>query len=291
MGYIFHKGKFYQTAGTWNELTGKQLVQVMGVLCGNDSLPTGRLKLLRILLQWSWWKLVLTCGMHRLLRLDKINLTRVPARFGRWLDNTERIATAAEDYTAFLFEANKLTKQLLPNVGGWYGPDSSLGNMKMAEFCFCENYFIAWRDTKNPAHLNRLVAILYRPGKKKYDKHRNELGDIRIDFNPNSIEQRIKKVDKWPLNLRLAICNFYEGCREEKMATNPRVFDEASPDAGESLYGLWSVMRSVAKAGHFGDFDKVQEQYVDTILMELNEAIVEAEKMEAEMEAARRPGE
>ena len=75
------------------------------------------------------------------------------------------------------------------------------------------------------------------------------------------------------------------------MATNPRVFDEASPDAGESLYGLWSVMRSVAKAGHFGDFDKVQEQYVDTILMELNEAIVEAEKMEAEMEAARRPGE
>jgi hypothetical protein len=39
-------------------------------------------------------------------------------------------------------------------------------------------------------------------------------------------------------------------------------------------------MRSVAKEGTFGDFDRVNEQYVDTILMDLNEVVAEAEQIE-----------
>jgi hypothetical protein len=45
-------------------------------------------------------------------------------------------------------------------------------------------------------------------------------------------------------------------------------------------YGLINVMRTIAESGIHGDFDKVQKMYVKMWMMELNEKIDEAKKVE-----------
>jgi hypothetical protein len=277
LGELFHKGRFYSFPETWNDLTGKQLVKVISVLYSNLDISVGRIKLLQIILGWNGWKIISICGLHR---FKKLKPDYTPKILGRYLDNTERLAAAAEQVTEFVFEENKLTKQLLPKYKGLFGPSSELANLRMGEFCYTEHFYLQWKETKKMVFLNQLVATLYRPGKEEKD-----LGDQRVKFDPNATTAIVGRIDRWPLAVKLSIAEFYNGCRTEKIENNQEVFESQGEDDVVSLHGLWSVMRSVAKAGHFGTFDGVAEEYVDTIFMELKESIVEHKKMEEKLEA------
>jgi len=255
MNTIHHKGNEYTVPGEWNELTGTQLVQVMKVFHMPMEETKGQLLLFRILMNMAWWKFLAI--------------------------KSPGLITAASVAVDFLTGNNTLTKNVLPVYDGFCGPSDNMRNLKMAEFCFTESFCMAYKQSKDPLMLDKLVATLYRPRKKKYDVKKNPDGDLREPFNDNLMEYYSVQIGDWPIEVKLAILQFYEGCRNEKIKRNPKVFEGGGGE--ESLYGMWSVMRNVAKAGHFGDFDKVGEQYVDTVLMELNEVVVEAEKMEDEM--------
>jgi hypothetical protein len=281
MVHIFHKGKFYKCPENWNELTQKQLVKIMPVLASHEDSQKARILLFKILTGWGWWKIVTICGFHRMKYIDKVAQRRfIPAAFGRYIDNTERLSMAVDTTTEFLLASNTLTIQLIPNYKGFYGPSSSLANLKMGEFCFTEFYFTEWKQSGNISNLNNLIATLYRPGIKTANK-----ADSRVAFDPANTPLFAKKIDAWPIAVKLAIEAFYDGARDAKIEANKHVFDYDTGEESTSLHGLWSVMRSVAKAGHFGKFDDVANEYVDTILMELAESIAEYEKHKAELEA------
>jgi len=195
---------------------------------------------------------------------------------------TPNLLAAARDATEFLFEGNTLTKNLLPFYRGYAGPADDLQNLKMLEFCHTEFFHSRYEKDGNIDDLNALVAALYRPKKSRwsYSYTKNPDGDFRVPFNPNTIAYYQKRLAKWPTHVKLAIFRFYQGARASIITRNPRVFDNGGGE--ESLYGLWSVMRAVAKSGHLGDLDKVTDQYVDTVLMELNETVAEAERIEME---------
>jgi hypothetical protein len=283
MNFIYYKNYTHIVASEWNELTGKQLRKIMRVIWTGNDLQC-RFKLFRILTGWSWKRLYLVSGMFHIKQISFIaQLPFINKYVEKYLNNCARLFDAVIDATHFLFVTNDLVKNLIPVYRGFYGPDEEIRNVKMAEFTFSEIAFLAWKKSKDPKYLDDLVAILYRPGRKKYDHRKNSDGDHREPFNPNLSPYNAKQIAKWPMDVKLSIATFYMGCREKKIIDNERVFS-GSGEGDESLYGLWSVMRNVAKAGHFGDFDKVQDQYIDTILMELNEVIVEAEKREEEIE-------
>jgi hypothetical protein len=253
----------------------------MGILISHEDSEIARIKLFRILVGWSWWKIVTICGLHRMNDLSKV-ATRyyIPKVFGRYIDNTERLHNVVKLTTEFLLAGNKLTRQLIPFYKGFFGPDSNLSNIKMGEFCFSEHYFTEWKKDGNIAHLNNLIATIYRPGVKVENK-----GDSRQPFDPSNTPLFAKEINRWPVSVKFAIAAFYEGAREEKIEANKHVFEYDTGEESTSLHGLWSVMRSVAKAGHFGTFEDVADEYVDTILMELAESIAEYEKFKAELEA------
>lgn len=280
MNYIYHKGRHYEVPAAWNQLSGKQLIAVTAVLHSACPEQQGRIRLLMALTGWSAFKMARICGIHRVQWLHKLTGSFLPKQLGRYLDNSERMATATQELTQFLFDSNDLTVQLLPQYKGLHGPSSEMANLRMGEFAFSEHYFLQWKATGDLALLNNLVATLYRPAKK-----RTEIGDMRIPFNPDHTEAICKKVNGWPLPVKLAIAAFYHGAREKKIADNKAVFEYEGDDRSESLYGLWSVMRTVAKAGHFGNFEQVTNEYVDTILMELHESIVEYEKHKEYLES------
>ena len=80
------------------------------------------------------------------------------------------------------------------------------------------------------------------------------------------------------MNVKLAIFHWYQACRQKMISENPDVFTGGSGEVAK--YGLLSVMRTIAESGIHGDFDKVQKMYVKMWMMELNEKIDEAKKIE-----------
>lgn len=246
----------FQVPEHWNEIDRDRMIQVMEVFYREMDDDKGRLLLFRALARIPYYLL--------------------------FLMKEPELITIARECTEFLFE-NKLTKNPIPFWGKFAGPADSLANLKIGEFTFSEFAYTQYERTKDVQFLHTLVGSLYRQRRNKYqyDYTRNPEGDFREPFNPNLIDYNTKVVAKWPRPVLDTIYHFYQGARAEKIMANPKVFD-GSESQEQSLYGMWSVMRSIAKAGHFGDFDKVQEQYIDTVLMELNETVAEAEKIEAE---------
>jgi hypothetical protein len=256
MREVLFRNWSYALPDEWNELTRKKLLAVIKVMYLAPGDDAGVLQMFRALVQIPWWQF--------------------------YMMRTPNLIDAAYEATAFLLKENTLTKNLIPFYKGFAGPSDQLGNVRMGEFCFSEFYFLQYKHNSLDKDLDLLVATIYRPRKHWlfYNYRKNFEGDFRKPFSPHTIRYYAEDIAKWPRHVKLAIYHFYEGARAEKILGNPKVFD--SSDGEESLYGLWSVMRSIAKSGHFGDLDKVQEQYIDTMLMELNETVAEAEKIEME---------
>lgn len=282
---IFYKGKFTNVPAEWNELSGKQLVGIVKVLAGDYLPEVQRIRLLQVLMGWSWLKMAVSLGMMHFWELPKIdNTLRRLQLFGKVVDRTARMAVASEQLTAFIFDGNTLTKNPLLKYKHCYGPMDEMGNMRMAEFVWAEGYFLRWKESASTADLNMLVATLWRPRKRFWWRDRS--GDKREPFNQATLNGHVQVVDKWPLAVKLAMATIYDGMRKHKIASNAMLFESNGKSEGDGgVYGMWSVMRSVAMAGHFGDFEKVENMYVDTVMMELTEAMIQAQKLEEQMDA------
>lgn len=255
MNIVYYGKDAYPAPSAWNELNRSQLLKVMDVFYAQVSEAKGFLVILKVLTNMPWWKL--------------------------FSARTPYIEAASKEASSFLMEKNDLTKNLIPYFRGKFGPADQMRNLKGGEFCFTEIFYSRWKNEQDDQFLDKLVAVLYRPARILYNHWINPDGDRRQEFNPNLIDRHTRAVSSWPKNVKLAIAHYYEGCRNEKILQNPKVFEGGSGE--ESVHGMWSVMRNVAKAGHFGNLDNVLNQYVDTILMELNEVVTEAERQEAEL--------
>lgn len=251
-----HK-KLFAVPDCWNELTGPQLVQVMEVFENPGELDEARLKLLQIITGMKRWRMKL---VPPAALMDVIYLGD------------------------FIITENTLTKNLLPQYKSFYGPADDFGNLLMCEFTYAEDYFLRWKqgEEKDESLLNALVAVLYRKAKKNYDKKKNEEGDVREKFNEHVCNYHAKHtVKNWPLQTRKAITHWYDGCRSKLSKDYPDVF---SGSGGEpAKYGLVSMMLNVAEKGTFGDFDKVEQKPVRLVMVQLDEMVQEAKKMEQQM--------
>ncbi len=184
----------YPVPGRFNDLSGRQLSQVAGILHSRRPRIQMQLLLLLVLLRvkarpvlaWLlWWK-VSDEQRHDLVLL-----------------------------TDFCFEEPKLTEQLLPRVRAtWYGPTlygpaGRFSNLTFAEWIACEGHFWAYRRTREVKELDQLVAILYRP-------HAGAAAttvDVREPFDPHTVAGRLTAVRRLPLGTRLAVRMWYASCR------------------------------------------------------------------------------
>lgn len=191
------------------------------------------------------------------------------------------------DLPEFLINENDLTKQCIPVYKGFFGPDDDFNNLTGLEFVFSEHfYFTSFTKsedgnarTMNEEGLNNLVASLYRPKKRWYNRKKNPDGDPRKPFNENLAMYYAKKVvNKWPMPVKLAIFTWYECCRQKMIESNPDIFSGGS--AEPARHGLISVMRVIAESGIHGDFEKVTKMFVKMWMIELNEKADEAKRME-----------
>jgi hypothetical protein len=187
MHELILNGRRKAVAATWNELSRNELLQLVPVLYRHFTDPTQqKIELLAILF-----------GINRLfaLRFTAVQFCQI-----LWM-------------TDFLLgEHVELTEQLLPSVRPrWYrrklyGPTSGLGNMRFLEFVFADSYFMAYNQDHDIQWLHKLLAVLYRPQRARYQPNAvNYGGDRRQDFNENLIDERVAEVAKLSPAEQLAI--------------------------------------------------------------------------------------
>lgn len=228
---------------SWNELTPRQALQVMKVICGGYTTGQMYLQFIRILSG---------CGWFNFLR--------------------ERMDKKAEYFylCEFLISESSLTKNLLPVYRGLHGPADNFDNLRMNEYAFAQNYFEAVRDAQELGALDKLVATLYRPEGGEVDM------DVRRPFKEGEMLQRAAWVKQWPQYVKELVFVWYEGCLAQLVKDNSDLFNGASGQP--ALHGIVSVMRNVAKEGTYGDFEKVERLHIKMLMIELRESKAEAER-------------
>lgn len=264
--------KQHQMPEEWNELTGRQLVEIASVLHKKDKSMHDRIHLFRIcagitqsaLLNYNY----LPSWIHQKLFWKKIEVLLFIERHLYLVD--------------FLCKENGLTRQLIDFIGEFDGPKSNFENLLMDEFCWSEHWYLQFKSTGSIEALVSLVATLYRPPRINYDHKCNPEGDSRVPYNVHMTEHYAKHLRKQPIALLLAVMIWYEGCRQELVKSFPRVFNGKGGDT--ESFGLFSLITGVAEDGVLGDFDKVNSKHVQVVLLRLTELLIRAEEMKKEYE-------
>jgi hypothetical protein len=248
----YKKQKTIIVPENWEELTQRQFIKIADLLHSgieDDAIMYDK-------------ALFILCGK------SLFNYLRIP------LDMRER----AQEHIQWVFSQEHLiTKNLIPNFKGLFGPESNFDNLQLAEFHHSETAYHRFIFEKDEEQLNELVAILYREGKKNYDRQRNHDGDVRIEFSYNDITFHKHKVKRWPVAVKRAVLLWYDGCRQQLVKDYPEAFNsgEAAVVHDENYFeGLYGIIRSISGVKH-GTFDRVERMTVPNAFLEIITSIKE----------------
>lgn len=241
----------------YNELSGKQVIDICKLFFSSIPLSVARVEALRILLKknpYSFFRITIEAKAGLL------------------------------EYIDWVFEKNGLTNQFLPVYrpmyglkGTFYGPASDWDNLIMAEWSACEVYYEWMISGEKDDALDHLIAVLYRKGKKGYDKAKDPDGDIRVPYNHHETGYWAKQIAKWPMALKMGILMWYDGCREMMINTYD-VFDSGSAPSDVKAPGMFELIRGLC-GNRYGSFDAVEQMNVHKALREMELLKAEAAKL------------
>lgn len=274
----------------WEEMSGEQLIQLMKIRKASLDEQQYRLRSLAVMMKLTTYKFL-----------------RLPLQLIHELTHEQGTQT---HLTNWYFRKNTLTMQLLPEYGGLYGPRGELDNLVMKEWHYADMCYEeikgddgrrttddgleprlkdgqAQRQGGTEGHegeeaLNKLVAALYRPAKEGYDAARDPDGDIRVPFNANEVAYYSNQVAQWPMEVRMAVFYWYEGCCQMLLNRYEPVFSGGEPRDEDDAPGMFAMMRGLSGT-KYGDFEKVENLNIHTALMEMEMLVKEAEEMESRM--------
>jgi len=249
---LLYNNKEYTIASEYNELTGMQLIKLAPLLKSvvKDNLLV-KLQVLKVLMNVS-----------------------TSAFYFMSLDLRER----ALEHVEWVFEKNTLTKQLLPEIKGFFGPKSNFDNLTLEEYHCAEIFYSDLIADGDAAALDKLVAVLYRKPKSLfYNQEKDPAGDIRKPFNEHEIDYWAKKISKWPTDTKQAILLWYDGCRQHLISLYAAVFTPTQPTTEQAdTKGMFGVMRQIADGNKYGQFEHVKKLNIHTALLEMEQLIKEA---------------
>lgn len=244
-------------ATTWNELTGRQLLDVTKVLMvGYERLATRLDALLAALLQ------IPRKDFRQLNVVQRVNMRHLV-----------EFLHGATDYAP-------LTAQLLPVfiIGRkrYYGPREAFRNLRFDEFIFADTYYLRYLQTGGEHYLDQLVAVLYRPERADYDPEAvTYAGDRREDFNEHLVAARARRLAALPDHYKHAVLLYYRGCRRLLEQRYEYVFS-GEPQQQVSTNGWQEALHVLAGGVH--NLDATAHQGLANVLREMNRVLRQHEE-------------
>lgn len=127
---------------------------------------------------------------------------------------------------SYLLEVT-LAKNTIPwlwiRMRRWYGPSNKCYNLTLNEYLHAESALYGYNHSGKPEYLDRLCAILYRPGGKGSSD-----ADRRQSFNDFVYLKNARRFRTVDMHKRIAILMFYTGCRAEWAKSFPMLFKSGS---------------------------------------------------------------
>ncbi|UZR95932.1 hypothetical protein [Chondrinema litorale] len=242
----------FDLAESVNELSKDQLLRLCELL---DTLALSKehqIKALHILFNLKWYKFRLAYLFA--IKLDVLHIKKLLP------------------YTDFLYNQAQLDINKIPSHKGLYGPKSRLENITFYEFIKAENYFTDYIKKGEIQALDKLIALLYREKKAKFNPKTDQ--DIRQPFNDMSHQWRVKEVARWQKKYKQAILLFYHSARKNLIDLIPK--SKISKSTQNKIHYTWiHVMDDLA--GNVIHIDQVGNMNVYTILFSYGKRIREME--------------
>lgn len=235
------KTKSFTIAEEWNELSAKQLLKVANVLHANLTAEQFNLKCLQALSNISIYQFFKLPTDVKLKCYQYVN----------WLNN----------------DTKQFTKQVFTTYKSLAAPADDFDNLTMLEFHYTELAYQNLISTNEIDYLNEIVAILFRPIKNNYNIQHNPDGDARVKFNPNVVASNKKRVAKFSLDFKHAVLLWYDGCRQNLIASYEPLYAGTNKTDDFSV-GLYKMMRSVA-GDKYGTIAEVENLNIHTAHVEL----------------------
>lgn len=181
-----------------------------------------------------------------------------------------------KSFSRWIIKKTKFGKDCL------YGPEDNFRNVTWDEFVYCDMYLMQYCSTERGTMLDKIIATLYRNKKYHYNpRSENYNGDIREDFNENTVESRAEKIGILiPTLVKQAIYINLKSVRKNIELQYPHLFPESTDSETKkpikkSAIGWENVTRTLCD---FSNIDKIGKMPVHNILFELNERIKESKR-------------
>lgn len=152
----------------------------------------------------------------------------------------------------------------------YYLPVARMQNSSAVEYAMADQFLQDFGKGKTEA-INKLVATLCRPAQKGMDKQSPDWnGDTREKYHEVIMTERAKVITDLPLEVKIAILQFFIGCKKHITEKYALVFD--NPDVGSgggANFGLFGIFFDLADKGTFGNFEAAAHTNIHTIMVYL----------------------
>lgn len=261
----------YNMPSQWADVEIKKAVQMHQLVWEYKSNKKKGIELLLLALGFSTKR-------KELKNPEVQNLLTLPAE---WIHSLIR----DKEFLGWMFSPNGLETYTLKNF--WYkgqkyhGPARSILDLKTVELIAAYNRFLFYAQTEKEEHLNRLVALLYRPARpfvfaEKLSSKFEE--DVRQKLNAWHWKQRTKKMEKLPMGTKLFILRQFssEWAVFEKKRKN--VFSQ-SKGSGKYDPKTWTKILLQLSGGAFGTLEQIKMHHCEEVFDKLEMDIVAALKL------------
>lgn len=162
---------------------------------------------------------------------------------------------------------------LLIDGTSYFGPLEAMENLRFAEWCVADTYFVNFSQSSAVTDLEKLTACIYRPkgsGDEFNPKHSSYRGDLREKFNDQLLDSRSMEMSKLKRSTLDGIYLFYASCRHHIIGMYSEFFPKREKKEGEtekksdfSWFDIYDDLRGDPK---FGGPDKLEDEFLHTVL-------------------------
>lgn len=222
---------------------------------------------------------------HRKLSEKAKNKVFKEAYYEGYLENSSVVFELIKRLE-WLSQGASFTRTPVKKFKGLRGPSDQLKNISIYEFAMCEKEMMDFAATQDPKHVDRLVAVLYRPISyvKLVKSWFNHTDDLRSDYHDFELEARTLKAGKMPMYLKIAILAYFRSVREQFSTTFPEVYGQVRKSSTEDKEGSWADVILEMSGPIAGKEAEVSRVNVYNFLYRINKMIRDNREMNEKLE-------
>lgn len=185
----------------------------------------------------------------------------------------------------WVFNKLDLKKNFLPELiiegKKFLGPIDEMENLRFAEWCAADTFFVNYAESEDIHQLHQLAAVLYRPagiGDEYNPDHVTWRGDCREKFNDQLLKSRTKLMATLPEVVIQGIYLFYASCRKVIIDGYEETFPQTKKSKGKST-GWLDIYDDLRADPKYAGPNTLDEELLHSVLFSLERSNIKMNEL------------